>query len=229
MKPPPHGGLPSMAAALPALVAHDVKNALGVLEAQLARLIETVPAAEAREAHAQCVALRQRLVMMLTLYPATAWQPVLAGGDPHALPVLRTDEAPVDFLCSVERRTPRPRRDVELTVGAAFGSPPCWTFDPHLVRLALDAALHNAWRFARRHVHLDARGEPGYLVLTVDDDGPGPAATQATPAADEPRSTGLGLALCDAVARAHGSPDHPGRVSLAIGPTGGARFELWLA
>lgn len=241
----PTAGSPGleMAAALPALVAHDVKNALGALEARLDRLAGQLASPEAREAHAECVALRQRLVMMLTLYPAAAWRPALAGGDPNALPLLRSDEAPVDFLVSVARRTPRPRRDVELTVGAGLAAPPWWTFDPHLVRLSLDAALHNAWRFARRHVHLDARGEAGYLVFVVDDDGPGPTAppgTAASPGAfgvgpgagrrpSGERSTGLGLSLCDAVARAHGSATHPGRVSLGPGPAGGARFELWLA
>lgn len=252
MTTPPSEPGRSLAAALPALVAHDVKNALGVLEAQLSRLVEAVDAPEAREAHAQCVALRQRLVMMLTLYPASAWQPVVAAADAPGLPVLRTDESPVDFLLSVERRTPRPRREVELTVGACLSAPSCWTFDPHLVRLALDAALHNAWRYARRHVHLDARGEPGYLVFVVDDDGPGPdggrvasddptgtpdpidpidPARGGDPAAPPPteRSTGLGLALCEAVARAHGALEHPGRITLTPGPAGGARFELWLA
>lgn len=236
-----------MAAVLPALVAHDVKNALGALEGRLERLAGQLASPEAREAHAECVALRQRLVMMLTLYPAAAWKPVLAAGDPNAMPLLRSDEAPVDFLVSVARRTPRPRRDVELTVGAGLGAPPCWTFDPHLVRLSLDAALHNAWRFARRHVHLDARGEAGYLVFVVDDDGPGPFTPRDTPiptsaAAGGPaaganahgpphgeRSTGLGLALCESVARAHGSATHPGRISLEPGLAGGARFELWLA
>jgi signal transduction histidine kinase len=160
------------------------------------------------------------------------------------MPLLRSDESPVEFLCSVQRRTPRPRRDVELTVGAGLGAPACWTFDPHLVRLALDAALHNAWRYARRHIHLDARGEPGYLVFTVTDDGPGPSATAMRaargsaagastgpahdPGFDEP-GTGLGTALCDAVARAHGAPERPGCVSLQPVRGGGACFELWLA
>lgn len=249
MKPPARSPGLEMAAALPALVAHDVKNALGALEARLERLAGQLASPEAREAHAECVALRQRLVMMLTLYPAAAWKPVLAAGDPNALPLLRSDEAPVDFLVSVARRTPRPRPDVELTVGAGLGAPPCWTFDPHLVRLSLDAALHNAWRFARRHVHLDARGEAGYLVFVVDDDGPGPPEPSVTSTATPTptptsapasgrgggrlyageRSTGLGLALCESVARAHGSASHPGHISLEPGPAGGARFELWLA
>jgi signal transduction histidine kinase len=232
------------AAPLPALVAHDVKNALGVLELQLATLADDPDPKLARAAHAQCVALRQRLVMMLTLYPTAGWSPVSVDDDATGMPLLRSDESPIDFLCSVQRRTPRPRRDVELTVGAGLGAPACWTFDPHLVRLALDAALHNAWRYARRHIHLDARGEPGYLVFTVTDDGPGPtpAAMRTGPAAQpaaRPRpardaglddaGTGLGTALCDAVARAHGSPERPGCVSLQPVRGGGACFELWLA
>ena len=223
---------------LHALLAHDVKNALGVLEQQLAELAQASRPELAREAHAQCVALRQRLVMMLTLLPAhdlvaapedlvSDTLPACRKDDP--LPVLRTEESPIDFLCSVQRRTPRPRRDAELSVGACVAAPPVWTFDAHLVRLALDAALHNAWRFARRHVHLDAFAEDGHLVFTVTDDGPGPSPDTTRGTGSDAASTGLGTALCEAVARAHGTPERPGLARVMPVPGGGARFELWLA
>jgi K+-sensing histidine kinase KdpD len=107
-------------------------------------------------------------------------------------------------------------------------APPFWFFDLRLVRLAMDAALDNAWRFAQTRVELSARVTEGYLVLTVEDDGPGLQNPQLHPSATSDWSTGLGCQLGAAVARAHEHAGRFGRAELMNRHQGGARFELWL-
>lgn len=186
-----------------ALLAHDLKNALGSLEAALAALAQVPEPAAAAAAHRQCQALRRRLVAWLALY----------GGD--RLVAWPGDEGPREFLQHLAARAEPPVAAVQVDVG----TPACWTFDPRLVTLALDAALHNAQHFARHQVTLGASGQGGRLVFWVEDDGPG-LGSGATAL-----GTGLGTALCREVAAAHGAG---GEVRLFNRAEGGARFELIL-
>ncbi len=204
-----------------ALVAHDLKNALGTLEERLAglALAPTVEAAE--QAHRQCRDLRRKLVGMLLVQRGEA-----EGG----LPAWTTDESPADLIAVLAESPPWSRADLRVDCQVEPGTPACWTFDRHLVRLALDAALHNAGRFAASRVVLGVSAERGGLRFEVLDDGPGP-----DPVALHERGTGLGTALCRAVADAHRMAGRCGEVQLdglglARGSQGGrgARFSLWL-
>lgn len=199
-----------MASSGAALVVHDLKNELGALEAALQQLALQPAADAAAAAHRQCRHLRQRLVMYLAAYGAEG-----------ELRAVRDDESPAELLQAAARRHGDGPVQVQVADGAAM--PPVWYFDRRLVALALDAALHNALRFARHRIVLGAHAEDGQLLLTVDDDGPGldPAA-----GARDSHATGLGSTLCRAVARAHGVADG---VQLANRPGGGARFVLRLA
>lgn len=210
---------------LAALVVHDLKNALGALEAELGILAarSSKPSATsttnpddgdlARHSHRQCTELRQRFVQFLAVY---------AAGD--QMPAHCSDESPRDLLATLAQASrPTLPPGVVLAIAETGEEPAFWYFDRRLVRMALDAALHNAKRFARQHIELSARGEDGYLVLSVDDDGPGLG--EADPLTD---STGLGTTLCESVARAHSTTARTGRVVLKNRPEGGARFELWL-
>lgn len=201
---------------LAALVVHDLKNELGALEAALARSIHQPSAEAARQNHAQCAELRQHFVQFLTLY-----------GQPGGLRILASDESPTAVLEAAAHRAALAYPELRVHVEPDGQAPPYWYFDPRLVRMALDAALHNAGRFARTAIRLQALASDGYLVLRVDDDGPGP-----DPAAHDPGATyatGLGSSLCQAVAEAHICGDRKGHSSLGFRPGGGARFELWLA
>ncbi|MEF7615987.1 HAMP domain-containing sensor histidine kinase [Aquincola sp. MAHUQ-54] len=201
-----------MHADLAALVVHDLKNALGALEAELGVLAQQPDRARALQSHRHCSALRERFVMYLALYGA--------DGEMRAHP---TDESPADLLQALAGPVAGDPPALSMQVALQPSAPPFWFFDRRLVRLALEAALHNAKRFARRQVALGARCEEGCLVLHVDDDGPGLGAALPSNA-----STGLGTALCKAVARAHANAGRTGRVTLGPRPGGGARFELWL-
>lgn len=198
---------------LVALLAHDLKNQLGQLEAELAALSLQPESTRAQRAHQHCAQLRQRLVAYLTLY----------GGSIHGLRAQLEDEAPADFLRTLEHIASRPEGS-PLQLCPAAELPPFWYFDARLVRLALEAALHNAWRFAQAEVRLGVQGQDSGLLFTVEDDGPGLGSQD--PSAQS--STGLGMQLCAAVARAHRREALRGRVSLLPREGGGTRFELWL-
>lgn len=199
-----------------ALIAHDLKNALGSLEGELETLIDDPSPAMAHSAYMRCTELRRQFVQFLTVYGA--------AGDMHTH---CEDESPKDVLELVYRagqirrlslpNAPRVVMDVDEQ------APSYWYFDQRLVHMALDAAFHNASRFARSQVTLGLRAQDGYLIFAIDDDGPGLGAIDPSSS-----STGLGTDLCKAVAEAHRSGERRGRIDLLNRPEGGARFELWL-
>ena len=111
------------------------------------------------------------------------------------------------------------------------GMPLC-RLDPVLVERVLVNLLENAAKYtpAGSTITLSARASDGALCLSVSDNGPGlPGGRPADLLRKFERGAresatagvGLGLALCDAIVRAHG-----GRLGAGQSPAGGARFEL---
>lgn len=109
-----------------------------------------------------------------------------------------------------------------------------WYFDRYLVESALTNALHNSIRYAAAHISLTAREEDGYLILTVEDDGPGfpPRLLENNKQPlhnGEQGSTGLGLYFSRTAAAAHHNKNKSGFVTIGNGGAlGGAVFSLWL-
>lgn len=111
-------------------------------------------------------------------------------------------------------------RDPERRVRARLGARlPLVRCDAVLMVQLLENLIDNALKHAGPHTPIDivGRSRQGYVWLAVCDRGPGiPAADQARLLAafergssaqgSGTRGAGLGLALCDAVARAHGAP-----------------------
>ena len=84
------------------------------------------------------------------------------------------DESPATLLRSLAG--PDPGGDEPACRVIAADSPTCpsfWFYDPRLVRMALEAAIHNASRAGATQVLLDARAEEAWMVLGVEDDGAG--------------------------------------------------------
>ena len=197
---------------LAALVIHDLKNALGVLEEQLVALEAEPSPVLARNARNNCTELRSRFVAFLLLY----------GGEGELRAVV-SDESPSEFLAAQVALAQQINSSVQTVLGDCVDAPPFWYFDSRLVRLALDAALHNAWRFARTKVELGIKVEKGWMGFIIDDDGHGLGAAD-----DEDSATGLGSELCREVAEAHINDGRSGYIRLGDRPEGGVRFELWL-
>jgi signal transduction histidine kinase len=107
--------------------------------------------------------------------------------------------------------------------------------DEAWIRTALDALLENAVRYTedRARIELSARGEYDGVVIAVEDEGRGIAPDALTQIfdrfarADSSRTrreggAGLGLAIVDAIAKAHGGSCSAHRTAA------GSRFELRL-
>ena len=200
---------------LVATVIHDLKNELAVLTGSLATMTRnasgTALESEVRRSRAIADRLSKNLVSFLTIYRA----------EQHGLPVCCSDHNHGDFLHDLVKGQPLPANSPSVRVATNESVAPFWFFDAYLVQLAMEAALHNALRFARSAIDMSARTRDGFLVMVVEDDGPGPGAAGAP-------STGLGTALCSAIAEAHRNGDRRGKVTLGTRPAGGAIFEMWL-
>ena len=196
---------------LAAIIIHDIKNSLGVLEGELRRLSDDVP--RAQQAHVTCLALQEKLIAFLTLYKA----------DSQGLRAQVEAVSPLDFLDALVREHGVARSSDILLQVDETDMPLIGFFDEHLVALALEAALQNASRFARSQIALGCRKHPeGGVIFTVRDDGPGIGTQEKKP------STGLGMDLCNAIATAHNKETRHGEARLSNHPEGGALFELCL-
>ena len=197
---------------LAAVIVHDIKNALGVLEGTLHRMTMEMRCDDAFVAHETCISLRERLIAFLTLYKASS-QGLFAR-------VAALD--PAEFLQQVLKTRVSSAPELRITVDAT-GAPALGFFDENLVGLALEAALQNAGRFARSAIEIGCAAEQnGGLRFTVRDDGIGLAAKE------EALSTGLGMELCRAIACAHCREGRRGSASLHEHEAGGAVFTLHL-
>lgn len=208
---------------LSALIVHDLKNRLAVHEQRLTELLASHPAlaGELGLLRSDAVSLQRRLVAFLTLY----------RDDAHGLAANEQEENPALVLAQAARfaRTIAARQDIEVEVDV-LRAPPEWFFDAYLIGLALEAAVDNAVRYARSSVRLSARCDDGWLLLAVEDDGPGLDGEPVT--ANDSGQTGLGTELCRTVARLHTNNGRSGQLRLvdlcedegAIG----TRFELRL-
>lgn len=210
-----------MKQALSTLVIHDIKNSLALLEADLEQLNHhpNMPE-EARKAYQRCTELKQRLVSFLTLYKHEQFglqpnlveielgeflqdtldiSPSASGKHGHALD-LELDES-----------------RIRIAPGVKHGGTA--QLDEYLSGMAIESALNNAVRYASGKVSVWFEQDADKVTFCVQDDGPG----LDHPSGNAP-STGVGVALCEAVAAAHGG----GEVSLADAPQGGALFKLTL-
>jgi len=96
-----------------------------------------------------------------------------------------------------------------------------WLLDRDLVADMLNNAIQNAGRHARSRVHLDARLDDGWLLISVEDDGAGFSPL--------PPTSGTGLAVAHRLAALHARQGRQGQLTLSNGAgLGGARFELRL-
>ena len=100
-----------------------------------------------------------------------------------------------------------------------------WVLDRELVGDALVNALQNASRHAITRIRVSTRGQDGFLVLRVEDDGPG-----FPPAWVEGREEGrTGLRVTRRIAALHCHGERRGRLHLENGGAfGGAVFSLWI-
>jgi two-component system sensor histidine kinase KdpD len=149
--------------------------------------------------------------------------------------VLRLDWESVEELVGTAVRRLRqrdPARSVSIAIETGL---PLLRCDAVLLVQLLDNLLDNAFKYGGPPVEIRALREDGRVVLAVQDRGPGVPAAWRTrifdvftraPVGGTPggtRGAGVGLAVCRAIARAHGAD-----LTLGDRPGGGSSFEVTL-
>lgn len=216
-----------------AISIHDTKNALGMVLNSLDGLLD--PATGECRCDAGHVARLQyearrvndNLVQLLTLYRTDKglYQPRLA----HCV----VYELLEDYYLSN-----KPMMD-HHGVSCDIDCPEdlTWSLDQAMVAAVLENVITNTVRYTRDRIRIAAQHTDGWLLLDVEDNGPGfPAAmlgrrTIAKDAPLDPASgrTGLGLYFCAIIAQMHDSGAQHGYIELSNGGSlGGGRFRLAL-
>ncbi|MGV8803806.1 MAG: DUF4118 domain-containing protein [Polaromonas sp.] len=213
-----------------AAISHDVRTPLTALIALAQSLAHSLPplaGAQADMVRAMTQQARQLGALVTNLLDMARLQ---AGGVS-----LRREWQSVEEVVGAAIRAAQSAlegRQVRADVPADL---PLVEFDAVLIERVLVNLLENAAKYGQPPFDIQARATPGSLLLSVRDHGPGlpPAlkgreaelfekftrgqAESATP------GVGLGLAICQAVARAH-----RGRIDAANAAGGGAQFTLTL-
>lgn len=102
------------------------------------------------------------------------------------------------------------------------------SFDERLMTAVVSTGVYNAFRYAKKSILLTAQKEDQYLILTVEDDGPGFHQEEEHHTdvllAD---NTGLGLYFAELSANAHGTDTLPGYTRKGqSGKLGGACLSI---
>ncbi|EJL69373.1 osmosensitive K+ channel histidine kinase [Variovorax sp. CF313] len=217
--------------ALLGAISHDVRTPLTALIA-LAESLQTLPPGEHAEAARAIVAQAHELhALVSNLLDMARLESGIAGGAVN----LRRDWQSVEEVVGSAIRAARTSLGSTVVQTALDPELPLVEFDAVLIERVLVNLLENAAKYGAPPVVVGARAEPGTLVLTVRDHGPGlPAAllgheqklfdkfTRGETESATP-GVGLGLAICKAVVSAHG-----GEIAAGNARDGGAEFTVTL-
>jgi signal transduction histidine kinase len=111
-----------------------------------------------------------------------------------------------------------------------------WFLDADLINLVLNDVLVNAMRYSNKYILIKAFAEGDYLVITVEDDGPGYPESMLRASNTSMQDfdintgrTGLGLFFAGMIAKAHWVDERFGSIHLENdGELGGSVFTLRL-
>ena len=217
--------------ALLGAISHDVRTPLTALIA-LAESLQTLPPEAHAEAARAIVAQAHELhALVNNLLDMARLESGLAGGAVN----LRRDWQSVEEVVGSAIRAARPALGNTVVQTALEPGLALVEFDAVLIERVLVNLIENATKYGAPPIVVGARAEPGTLMLTVRDHGPGlPAAllgreqklfdkfTRGETESATP-GVGLGLAICRAVVSAHG-----GEIAAANAQGGGAEFTVTL-
>jgi signal transduction histidine kinase len=215
---------------LSAMIIHDMKNSLSLLEMNLEQIVSHDASPEINHAYARCVELKDRLIGFLTLYKSEH------GGGLVASPQETNLREFLDYLVetSPSANLLRNRHEIvvyvdtsKIMVSGDVITPHNENFDNHLMEIALESALNNAMRYAASEVSIWYEQDVYGVLFYIKDDGPGVEAENGIlhrQVNDSSSSTGIGMLLCKSIIRAHGA----GFTALINDPDGGALFSMRL-
>ena len=208
-------------------LAHDLRTPLTRLRgtAELA-LQDGGDPVEARAALADCVDETDRVLHLLEVLLD------VSAAEAGALVLRRERVALSDLAKRAADLYQEVAEQKAITVDLDLAATADLQGDPVRLSQALSNLMDNALKYTPEggHVTLATTSEPGYVTVTVSDNGPGvPLAEREAvwrrlyrgDASRSQRGLGLGLTLVRAVAEAHG-----GTATVDDAPGGGARFQL---
>jgi heavy metal sensor kinase len=204
---------------------HELRTPLAILKGELELALRDGRSAAELEAALRSAAEETDRVVQLAEDLL-----VIARSDQGRLPIRRSEVGAADVLETARRRFSQRARDhgVEVTVSADDGL--LLMADPMRLEQALGNLVDNALRHGGGRIALEAVADGDIVALHVRDDGPGfpeafiPKAFDRFTRADAGRArggAGLGLAIVEAIATAHG-----GAVHAVNAPSGGA--DVWV-
>ncbi|WP_395345450.1 sensor histidine kinase [Ningiella sp. W23] len=215
-----------------AVAIHDMKNSLSLLMQSIEQMSAKLPV-DAKDAHDglnsvhyEANRMNTTLVQVLSLYRAEI----------DALPV-NIDEVFIaelfdEIVDSNAMYTSQQGIEVTVEVDEELS----WYLDRELIYLLLHDVLINAVRYGCSKISLSARIENTFMVVEVEDDGPGypdsmlemSSVTLTQHCISEGR-TGLGLFFARLMAKTHKNMDKRGSIELSnSSETGGSVFTLRL-
>jgi len=215
---------------------HDTKNSLGMLFNTMEKLIGQCQEQscglyqEFYMLQYEIKRLNYSLIRLLTLYKAEKSQ-LLINIDYHSV-----YECIEDIILQNQPTLHSRGIDIELECPDTLFK----AFDRTLVAGVLDNVLNNAFRYTQDKVRIHAREMDNYLVISVEDNGPGypdcmivnntheTDSTKQT-ISFETGSTGLGIYFSMLIAHSHRNGDREGYISIVNGGIyGGGVFTIFI-
>ena len=212
---------------------HDIKNSLGLILTNLDDLIANPDNRIANPGQANLLQHEVRrangsLIQLLTLYKLGQEQ----------LAVRVSDNNLSEFLDELVAENRSVCRSLKLELSCSCDANLEGYFDAELIRSVLDSTIGNARRYAQRQIQLNAESQDDFLVIRVEDDGPGfptyltslrdyrPSALREN---SDSNHTQLGLYFAARIAQLHCHGARSGRIQLRnTYQLSGGCFELWL-
>lgn len=210
---------------------HDMKNSVGMLIGSLDNVASSCGGS--CPSHAQLTRLRyegerlnRNLVQVLALYRISDAQ--------YSLNLTENDVGEVLEECYLEYEPLMSVNGIEMEI--VCDEELNGFFDRELILGVISSVINNAYKYASNRIRLGAEQKEGYLVLYVEDNGPGYPPEMLHECGDlqhgvsfKKGSTGLGMFFASTILRMHRHRDRAGYLSMTNeGIEGGARFSIYL-
>lgn len=212
---------------------HDTKNSLGMISNTLAEIIEQQQgdslSREFSVVQYEIKRLNHNQMRLLALYKAEKSQFAI-NSDYHSV-----SECIEDVVLQNEPIFSAKSIESEMDCSEIL----FWAFDRGLISGILDSVLNNVFRYTKDKVRVSAHVEDKYLVLQVEDNGPGypesmlmngrEGTLQKKTIDFKTGSMGLGLYFAQLVAKSHKDKGREGYIAIGNGGAlGGGVFTLYI-
>jgi signal transduction histidine kinase len=170
--------------------------------------------------------LTRHLIQLLTLYRLDTSQYFLNTGENYLNELFEEIALENELLLNAQ--------GIKMEVDCEEGI--SGFFDKELTGAVINTIINNAYRYAKATVRLSAHHADGYLVLSIEDDGPGypphmltPFGAENSPINFSSGGTGLGLYFAHRVAMFHKNGARQGYTETSnTGIGNGGRFSIYL-